>query len=35
MSEWISVKDRLPYDGTKNLVIRFDYVTSTNFADLL
>lgn len=33
--EWISVEDRLPEDGTRNLVTRYDFVTNTPFYDLL
>lgn len=35
MSEWISVKDRLPNDTTRVLVLRYDYVTDTPFVDIL
>ena len=35
MSEWISVKDALPNVGTRNLTVRYDYVTNTQFCDLL
>lgn len=35
MSEWISVKDALPDAGTRNLTARYDYVTNTQFCDLL
>ena len=32
---WISVKERLPENGTRCLVVRYDYVTNTPFVDLL
>lgn len=32
---WISTEDRLPENGTRALVMRFDYVTNTPFYDLL
>lgn len=33
--DWISVEDRLPDVGTRNIVARYDYVTNTQFWDLL
>ena len=33
--EWISVKERLPEKGTRALTVRFDYVTNTQFIDIL
>ena len=35
MAEWISVKERLPENGTRCLVVRYDYVTDTPFVDML
>lgn len=35
MSEWISVKDRLPEQGKRYLVNRYDGVTKTYFTDIL
>lgn len=32
---WIKVSEKLPTDGTHALVVRFDYVTRTQFIDLL
>lgn len=33
--QWIPVTERLPQDGERALVMRYDYVTSTPFYDLL
>ena len=33
--KWIPVTERLPEDGERALVMRFDYVTNTPFYDLL
>ena len=35
MSEWISVKKRLPEHYTRCLVYRYDRVTKTHFIDFL
>jgi hypothetical protein len=35
VSEWISVKDRLPKNRTRCLVCRYDWVTKTRFIDIL
>lgn len=35
MTEWISVKDRLPEKTSRCIVSRFDYVTCTSFIDIL
>ena len=32
---WIPVTERLPENGTRNLVTRYDYVTDHQFLDLL
>lgn len=32
---WISVEERLPENGTRCLVVRYDYVTDTPFVDML
>lgn len=33
--QWISVKDRLPENKTRNIVLRYDHVTKTHFVDIL
>ena len=35
MNEWIPVTERLPEQGKRYLVVRYDYVTETPFVDIL
>lgn len=34
-AKWIPVDERLPENGTRCLVVRYDYVTDTPFVDIL